>query len=168
MLNDNLLSDSELDNIHPHVQDDHLPPVRPTRSLMSRFGDIGHSKLLVGSYSDAADLAISMVSMLGIVSRFPVNPSLNLCSLMTLTWSRRCFIEVSAALSHSSCSASPFRHRRERHVRFGFHVICVIMFIVLQLPIASSMSMYIRSWRTFLPTVILLMCCSRVEIGSSR
>ena len=41
-------------------QDDQLPPLRPTRSLRSRPGS--QRKMLVASYSDAADSAVSMVS----------------------------------------------------------------------------------------------------------
>ena len=43
-------------------QDDLLPPLRPTRSLKSRTGATGQRKMLVASYSDAADSAVSMVS----------------------------------------------------------------------------------------------------------
>ena len=43
-------------------QEDHLPPLRPTRSLKSRTGAMGQRKMLVASYSDAADSAVSMVS----------------------------------------------------------------------------------------------------------
>ena len=41
-------------------QDDQLPPLRPTRSLRSR--PLSQRKMLVASYSDAADSAVSMVS----------------------------------------------------------------------------------------------------------
>ena len=41
-------------------QDDQLPPLRPTRSLRSK--PLSQRKMLVASYSDAADSAVSMVS----------------------------------------------------------------------------------------------------------
>lgn len=51
-------------------QDDHLPPLRPTRSLKSRSGAMGQRKMLVASYSDAADSAVSMVSWRVVVKHF--------------------------------------------------------------------------------------------------
>ena len=51
-------------------QDDHLPPLRPTRSLKSRSGGMGQRKMLVASYSDAADSAVSMVSWRVVVRYF--------------------------------------------------------------------------------------------------
>ena len=53
-------------------QDDQLPPLRPTRSLKSRSagGAMGQRKMLVASYSDAADSAVSMVSWHVVVQYF--------------------------------------------------------------------------------------------------
>ena len=54
-------------------QDDHLPPLRPTRSLKSR--SMGQRKMLVASYSDAADSAVSMVSWRVVVRHFLITVS---------------------------------------------------------------------------------------------